>query len=123
MASAPDDLLRRALQLEAAVMGAPAKGGASARAVLVDARKARHAEAAVVALRSLGHAGRLLGTYDEATRSLDDAARTARRHHLDARLAEVLITRAAVRLEQGRTRAAARDLATARAAVTNGATA
>lgn len=109
-----DSILMRALDLDAALLARPVDGRAQAEAVVADAHHARHAEAEIVALRALGWAHREVFAYDDAEAVLARAYRLARREHLDGRLADVLITRAGLRLQQGESTRARHDLATAR---------
>lgn len=74
-------------------------------------------EARIVALRTIGWVDRVLFAHASARASLDRAARLARRHELAGRHAQVLVTRAGLRLEYGAFAAAARDLDTARTLV------
>ncbi len=84
---------------------------------MIEARAQRNAPALVAALRARGWAEREVFAFDAAKRTLDEAARVARRCELFDQLAEVLATRASVLLEQGRVSAARRDIASAREAV------
>ena len=65
-------------------------------------------------MRALGWANREVFDYGEAELVLERARRLARRHGLTVRLADVLVTRAALRLQQGHIRRAEHDLKTAR---------
>src|SRR5215207_5624 len=104
------DILIRATAAYREVVSDPPVGGPAAAALVAEARRARHPEALVAALRAEAwwHRGRL----DEARakRLLDEAVRTARRHGLTTRLGEALVTRGAVNHELGRPGAARRDL-------------
>ncbi len=95
---------------------APRQARAAAEAIIA-AGDASHVEALIVALRTVGWADRVLFAHASARTALDRAARLARRHQLSRRLAEVLVTRAGLRLEYGTFAAAARDLAAARVAL------
>ena len=63
-----------------------------------------------MALRAQAWVARCTMAAEEAKALLDVAARVAARNELQARLVEVLVTRAAVNLELGRGGAARRDL-------------
>ncbi len=104
----------RALDLDAELLARPDEGRRAAEAVVADARRARHPEAEIVALRALGWAHREVFAYDDAETALARAYRLARRERLDGRLVDVLITRAGLRLQQGQSSRAQRDLARAR---------
>jgi tetratricopeptide (TPR) repeat protein len=89
-----------------------------AEALVAEARQARQPEALALALRALAWAERARLNDASASTLLDEACRIARRHHLDATLADLLMSRASVRQELGRFPAARRDLAAAAALVT-----
>ena len=89
-----------------------------AEALVAEARQARQPEALALALRALAWAERARLNDVSAILLLDEACRIARRHHLDATLADLLMSRAGVRQELGRFPAARRDLAAAAALVT-----
>lgn len=111
MINEPDpDIL---IQAEAAYKGAvtdPGKFASEAARLVAQARRGGDAETLVVALRALArcHLARL--EHGQAKTLLDEAARLARLRSLDARLGDVLISRAAVNHELGRFTAAQRDL-------------
>jgi tetratricopeptide (TPR) repeat protein len=89
-----------------------------AEALVAEARQAGPPEALALALRALAWAERARLNDSAAILLLDEACRIARRHHLDATLADLLMSRAGVRQELGRFPAARRDLAAAAALVT-----
>lgn len=103
-------LLIRAIAAHDGVVGDPAGFGAEARSVVLDARRAGAAEALVVALRAVAWSERAQQRNVPALRLLMEASRLARRAALPHRLGEVLMTRAAVNLELGKTTSARRDL-------------
>jgi tetratricopeptide (TPR) repeat protein len=103
-------LLVRAVTVHDGMVGDPAALGPVARALAAEARRAGHTEALVVALRALAWFERLQLRNAVALDLLDEAAGLARRAGFDERLGEVLVSRAAVNLELGRTRVALRDL-------------
>ncbi len=111
-----DNRLIQAADAWRAARDKPAEGRALALAV-VAACGPGDEEALVVALRAQGWAERVLYLHRDSGRSLNRAVRIARRHGLDDRLAEALISRASLALELGRSRTALRDLAAARAAL------
>lgn len=78
------------------------------------ARRTGPPEALALALRALGWAERAKLALVPAKKLLDEAAGIARRHGLDHVLADVLMNRAAVKLELGRLTGAERDLDAAR---------
>ena len=78
--------------------------------LVAETRAAHDPEALVVALRAQAWVARCTMAAEEAKALLDVAARVAARNELQARLVEVLATRAAVNLELGRGGAARRDL-------------
>ncbi len=94
-----------------------------AEALVAELRRARQPEALALALRALAWAERLRLDARSALRLLDEACRIARRHHLEDTLAELLMSRAAVRQELGRIAAAQRDLRAAGERVTGPGTA
>ena len=110
----PDPLLIRAEAAWRAALADPRAGRRDAEAVAADARAAAAAEALVVALRAAGWAARELHDHGAARRHLDDAVQVAARAGLRDRGCDVLITRSALHLEQGRTGAARADLVAAR---------
>ena len=75
-----------------------------------DARRAADDEALVVALRAAAWSERARRQNLRARTLVDEAVRRARRAGLTDRLTEVLVSRAAITLELGRTSAAVRDL-------------
>ncbi len=89
-----------------------------AEALVAEARQAGPPEALALALRALAWAERARLNDSAAILLLDEACRIARRNHLDATLADLLMSRAGVRQELGRFPAARRDLAAAAALVT-----
>ena len=89
-----------------------------AEALVAEARQAGQPEALALALRALAWAERARLNDSAAILLLDEACRIARRNHLDATLADLLMSRAGVRQELGRFPAARRDLAAAAALVT-----
>src|SRR5262245_45804894 len=94
-------LVIRAESAYRGVVAEPGRYEAEATALAADARRAGDDEALVVALRARGWAARARLANREAKRLLDEAARIARHRHLDRRLSEVLVSRAAVNLELG----------------------
>lgn len=104
------DLLIRAVAADEGVLGDPRRFGPVAAAVAAAARGAGATEALVVALRAMAWCERHQLANTRALVLLDEAATIARRARLGNRLGEVLVCRAAVGLELGRVRAAARDL-------------
>ncbi len=107
----PDrSLLIRALAAYGAVAGDPRAHGPAAVALVDETRRAGDREAHVAALRATAWYERSRLRNGRARVLLDGAARTARQAGLRRRLSEVLVTRAAINLELGRTRAAGRDL-------------
>lgn len=111
-----DNRLIHAADAWRAARDRPAEGRTLAQAVAAACGPGDE-EALVVALRAQGWAERVLYLHDESGRSLNRAVRVARRHGLDDRLAEALISRASLYLELGRSGSALRDLAAARAAL------
>jgi len=89
-----------------------------AEALVAEARQARHPQALALALRALALAEQSRLNDATAIVLLDEACRIARRHHLRATLADLLMSRAAVQQELGRFPAARRDLTAAAALVT-----
>ncbi|MCO1659289.1 CHAT domain-containing protein [Pseudonocardia humida] len=92
------------------MVGDPATLGPAARDLADAARRAGHTEALIVALRAQAWFERLQLRNARALELLDEAAGLARRAGLDERLGEVLVSRAAVNLELGRTRVALNDV-------------
>jgi tetratricopeptide (TPR) repeat protein len=89
-----------------------------AEALVAEARQARLPEALARALRALALAEQSRLNDTAAITLLDEACRIARRHALQATLADLLMSRAAVQQELGRLPAARRDLTAAAALVT-----
>ncbi len=107
----PDyDLLIRASAAYKGAVANPVEFRPVASRLVAEARRTSHAEALVVALRAEAWCERARLGNGRAKQLLDEAGRVARRHRLDGRLGEVLVTRAAVSLELGRMAAAQRDL-------------
>jgi len=104
------DLLARADAAYRRVDADPTHFRADAAALVLEARRAGHSEALVVALRAEAWAERARLADTRARVLLNEAAGLARRHRLDERLGQVLVTRAAVNHELGRLAAAQRDL-------------
>jgi hypothetical protein len=111
----PDPLLIRAEAAWRSALADPRAGRRDAEAVAADARAAAAAEALVIALRAAGWAARELHDHGAARRHLDEAVQVSARAELRDRHCDVLITRSALHLEQGRTGAARADLVAARA--------
>lgn len=98
--------------------GTDASGSpAGVRALVREARRCGDVEAVVVALRAQAWAERRNLSLRAAVRHLDEAADLARRHRLEQRRGEILVTRAAVKSELGRVDEAEADLAAAAAFV------
>lgn len=114
------DLLIRAAEAYRGVVADPNAFGPVAVGLVTEARRAGDAEALVVALRAEAWSERARLANARAKVLLDEAARVARRHRLDERLGDVLVTRAAVNLELGRSVAAQHDLDRAAALVGGG---
>ncbi|HET7328107.1 MAG TPA: CHAT domain-containing protein [Nocardioidaceae bacterium] len=104
------DLLIRATQLYSLAQGHPSRSCVEAEALVAESRNVGDREALVAALRAYAHACRYLLEPDRASASLDEAVRLARRHGLARALGDVLVSRAALRHELGRTLLAVRDL-------------
>jgi tetratricopeptide (TPR) repeat protein len=104
------DLLHQADAIYRGVVADPNEYGPVAVGLVARARRAGDTEALVVALRAEAWSERARLSNGRAKALLDEAARVARRHRLDGRLGDVLITRAAVNHELGRLTAAQRDL-------------
>jgi len=111
-------LVIRARQVHSDVISDPDRFRPAAEALVAELRRARQPEALALALRALAWAERLRLDARSALRLLDEACRIARRHHLEDTLAELLMSRAAVRQELGRIAAAQRDLRAAGERVT-----
>lgn len=105
-----DALLIRAISVHDEMVGDPTSLGPVAEGIAAAARRAGDTEALVVALRAMAWSERLQLRNARALVLLDEAAARARRARLPVRLGEVLVSRAAVNLELGRTRVAVRDL-------------
>jgi len=104
------DLLHQADAAYRGVVADPNSYGPVAVGLVARARRAGDNEALVVALRAEAWSERARLSNGRAKALLDEAALLARRHRLDGRLGDVLITRAAVNHELGRLTAAQRDL-------------
>ena len=105
-----DQLLIQATAAYEGVVGDPRRFGPAAARAVAHAREAGEPEALVVALRGLGWYERARSNHVRAKKLLGEAVRIAERHRLPGRLREVLVTRAAVRLELGSVASATRDL-------------
>jgi len=105
-----DELLIQATAAYEGVVGDPKRFGPAAVRAVAHARDAGEPEALVVGLRALGWYERARGNHKRARALLNEAVRIADRHNLPGRLREVLVTRAAIRLELGSVPAATRDL-------------
>jgi tetratricopeptide (TPR) repeat protein len=114
----PDDLVIRARRAHDDVAADPERFRPVAEALVSEARRARKPEALALALRALAWAQRARLDDQAAIRSLNEACRIARRHHLDGTLAELLMSHAAVSQELGRMIAARRDLRLAASIIT-----
>lgn len=110
-----DDLLIQATSAFERVAVDPGRFGPTAVRIVAQAREAGRPEALVPGLRALGWYERARSNHVQAKVLLDEAVRIADRHQLPGRLREVLVTRAAVRLELGSVTSARRDLARAAA--------
>ena len=107
----PSPLVIRARRAHQDVAANPDKFRPVAEALVAEAKQARQPEALALALRALAWAERARLNDSVALGLLDQACRIARRHHLTTTLADLLMSRAAVRVELGRLRAARQDLA------------
>ncbi len=103
-------LLIRAQQAYDGVVGDPRRFDRTAADVVETARRTADSEALVVGLRAVAWAARARRENRRALQLLDEAVRLARRAGLMHRLAELLVTRAAVVLELGQVAVALRDL-------------
>lgn len=103
------DLLIRAAGAYRRVVADPETWGPEAARLVVEARQANEPGALVAALRAEAWFERTRLSHDRAKALLDEAVRTARRHRLDARLGDVLVTRGAVNHELGRLASARHD--------------
>jgi tetratricopeptide (TPR) repeat protein len=92
------------------VIADPRRYGPIAVDLVRAARRSGPPEALALALRALAWQRRALFAAREAKRLLDEAATVARKHGLDAVLADVLMTRAVVNQELGNLTGAQRDL-------------
>ncbi|HRC08672.1 MAG TPA: hypothetical protein PLV41_10710, partial [Miltoncostaeales bacterium] len=108
-----NSLLIRALLAWNASRADPERAESAARAVIAECG-AGDAEALVVGLRTCGWLARIRFEHERALEALAEAYRIAVRHGLRHRAADVLITRAGVHLETGRSGHARRDLVRAR---------
>ena len=108
-----NSLLIRALTAWNASRADPERAESAARAVIAECG-AGDAEALVVGLRTCGWLARIRFEHERALETLAEAYRIAVRHGLRHRAADVLITRAGVHLETGRSGHARRDLVRAR---------
>lgn len=109
----PVDLVIHARRVHDGVISDPRRFGPIAADLVRQARRSGPPQALALALRAQAWSARALFAAAEAKRLLDEAAGVARRHHLDAVLAQVLMTRAAVNQELGNLSGAQRDLDTA----------
>jgi tetratricopeptide (TPR) repeat protein len=118
-AEGPGDLLIRALEMYRRVVTDPMGHAAACADLLTAARhglrdgKPPGAEALVAALRASAWLEHARMANRVAKDLLDEAADLARRHRLDVRMLEVLVSRAAVHLELGEHAAARKDLVAA----------
>lgn len=108
-------LLQRANDAVREVIANPREGRLLAQLVAADARAVGETEALTVSLRASAWAARELYEHGEARRLVNDAVRVARGAGLKTRLAEALLTRSTIQLEEGRIGSARRDLLAARA--------
>lgn len=113
---ADDSLLIRATEAWYAARDRPEHGWALADAV-INACGPGDEEALVAGLRARGWAERVLYRHAEAGATINRAIAIARRCKLTDQLVAVLISRASLYLEIGRSGSALRDIATARAAL------
>lgn len=113
-----DGLVIRAVRAHQDVAANPDLFRPAAEALVAEARQARHPQALALALRALALAEQSRLNDATAIMLLDEACTIARRHHLRATLADLLMSRAAVQQELGRFPAARRDLTAAAALVT-----
>jgi tetratricopeptide (TPR) repeat protein len=103
-------LLIRAQEAYDGVVGDPRRFDRLAADVVEEARRATDTEALVVGLRAVAWSARAKRENQRALRLLDEAVGLARRARLTHRLAELLVTRAAIVLELGQVAVALRDL-------------
>ena len=108
------DLLVRAEAAYRSAVANPAQAAPIAEAVVAEARLGGHVEPLVVGLRAQAWSARALLEGTRASRLLNEAVRLAVESDLEVRLGEVLVVRAVVNQELGRSRLAQRDLARAR---------
>lgn len=113
-AEAPSELVIRATEAAAAALEHPKRGRALAEAVAAAARTADEPEALAIALRAAGWAAREVYDHAAADRLIGEAIAVAREHQLGSRLSEALVTRSAIRLEEGRIDSARRAIVEAR---------
>jgi tetratricopeptide (TPR) repeat protein len=109
MTELDEDLLIRVKAAYQQVIRDPEVFRAGAAGLVQEARHSGDPEALCLALRASGWAERYALEHQRALRSLNEAARIARRHGLNHVLGEVLVTRGAVEQELGRMSAALRD--------------
>jgi tetratricopeptide (TPR) repeat protein len=103
------DLLLRASAAYRRVAAEPEIFGPEAMRLVAEAREAGDPAALVAALRAEAWFERIHLAHDRAKLLLDEAVRIARKHRLNDRLGDVLVTRGAVNHELGRLTAAKRD--------------
>src|SRR6476646_8880733 len=106
-------LLVRAEAAYRSAVANPAQAAPIAEAVVAEARRGGHVEPLVVGLRAQAWSARALLEGTRASRLLNEAVRLAVESDLEVRLGEVLVVRAVVNQELGRSRLAQRDLARA----------
>jgi tetratricopeptide (TPR) repeat protein len=111
------DLVARAGEVYRRVVADPESAGPGVRDLVTDARSSGDPRALVAALRAEGWFERSRLAHERAIEVLDEAVRTARRHRLQPQWREALVTRGAIRHEQGRVDAAQRDFTRAAAFV------
>ena len=110
-------ILVRAEEMYKHARADPAAAVAQTALLLAEARTSGNREALVVALRAAAWARRGTASSGTAQQLLNEAVKLADKHNLDDRLADVLMSRAAVLSELGRTAGAQRDLERARGLV------
>ncbi len=106
----PADLVIHARRVHDGAVADPRRYGPVAADLVRRIRRSGPPEALAIALRALAFARRAQFAAAEARRLLDEAAAVARRHRLDAALADVLMTRSSVNQELGNMTGARRDL-------------
>ena len=106
----PSPLVIRAQEAYDGVAGDPRRYGPLAVDLVAEARRCADHEALVVALRAVAWFARAQRQNARALRVLGEAVQLASRPGMTHRLAEVLVTRAAIVMELGRSAAAVRDL-------------